>query len=516
MLLFQGITINAGKRERFCIEYKLQVSYIAAYRLLAKYELDTIAAVDAIQDEIKAIYQDNKNLPIHEGKKRFLVAIKIRTKELLMFFQRHNLHHQLLWQTLKILVKAISVRNKWEELEKLCSTQNFCKKFLDDQKNRDFFEDYILFIRLCFLNQIKEPPPVNLQLHFVNAKFPQCNWVVTDYSEKLKNKEWFAKEECCNSDFLRMRLLRCFNKPDAINIEQTPSKNSIAETVKLKAIRLSYKKQEKQAKLFESQADEVMRLFIQDILSEYPNKKGINHLIAILYQIQNNYQDGTCIFDWQKHFNLILKPKRAVNLKLQSKIAQDIFDKLQKLKVIRVFQKKEHSYEEHSSLIVILKNIYFPEQQYLKKDLQQNTMQLQIDSTIISNQNNHLNFSVAVRFLPVALLQESERAYPFLLLLCIYLYDCWIYEYPKLRGNIKKKIKEMIAGSYIKTTENGKYRIAQRIRSALQYLKQKNYIGNYQIQNSSQNILETIYLLSAPLEFHQKIAHYHYQKITDK
>jgi hypothetical protein len=158
-----------------------------------------------------------------------------------------------------------------------------------------------------------------------------------------------------------------------------------------------------------------------------------------------------------------------------------------------------------------LKNISQPQQKFIKKNLQQNQMQLQVDDIIIPHKNKLLSFSSSLYFLPLGLFQESAKPYHFLLLFCTYIYDCWLYDYKNSQGKICKKLTDMISGSCIQVTENSKYRVAQRMRSSLQYLKKKNYIGSYQLQNSSQNILETSYLLSAPVEFHKKIEHY-YQK----
>ena len=71
--------------------------------------------------------------------------------------------------------------------------------------------------------------------------------------------------------------------------------------------------------------------------------------------------------------------------------------------------------------------------------------------------------------------------------------------------SFKIYLDDLIVGSCIRISKSGKYRTAQRIRSAIQFLKQKKYIENYKISSLCKNSLETVYLISAPTELHKKL-----------
>ena len=72
-------------------------------------------------------------------------------------------------------------------------------------------------------------------------------------------------------------------------------------------------------------------------------------------------------------------------------------------------------------------------------------------------------------------------------------------------GKENYHVKYLIVGSCIRISSSGKYRTAQRIRSAIQFLKQKKYIGGYKISSLCKNPLETTYLISAPIELQKTL-----------
>lgn len=509
MLLFKGIHLEDKKLQRYAIEYNLRKSYIYTHNILEQQKQNIPKALDILQQEVDNLYKNHIQLPL-SPKNNFAIAVKIRSKDILLFFQRYKFFGDILRESLKILILAVSVQKKWEHLLKIFVQKEFTENFLQQKKNRDFIEDFLMFVWLGFLDQITETPPMNLRLYFISGEFPKCNWSVTDYSEKIKIKEWQPAEEVCQLNFLRLQLYRVIHSKEAF-FQSLVAEQSQNITGILQKIKLAYSTDKEQEKIFESSPEEVLQIFIQEILEEYRNQKGSNHLIAILYQIQKNYRNGKCSFYWQEHFELISKRQTLTNLKKQIIIAKEIFQKLQNLKVIRVFQENT-IFEIKKSLITILSNTYFPQQKFLKKNLQQNRIELQVDSIIIPEKKDFISFSSSLCFLPLELLKETQRTYPFLVFLGVYLYDCWFCEYSHLQGKTKKTIQELIEGSFVKVTDSKKYRVAQRIRSALQYLKQKNYIGNYQLCFSAKNILETSYTLLAPTDFHQKMEEFSQKK----
>ena len=507
MLIFRGISFENEKLQRYLIEYKLRQSYIYTYDILKKHKLNNDKALISLKKTVDNIYQDQKELSLTK-ENNFNVAIKMRSRDIILFFQKYQSFANVLWKSLEILILAVSIQKKWEHLLNIFVKKEFSDNFLEHKKNRDFLEDYLLFVWLCFLDQTSEKPPLNLRLYFVSGEFPKCNWSVTDYSEKTKVKEWQPNEDFCQLNFLRFQLYEVFLKKENIIEVGSQTKEQITED-KPKQIKLAYdfkdqSSQMQQESLFESSPEEILNLFIQEILNEYRNQKGSNHFIAILYQIQKKYKNGRCNFSWQDHFQLISNYQSSTNFKNQITIAKKVFEKLQNLKVIRIYQ-TSNTFEIQNSLITFLHSVYYPQQKFLKKNLQHNQIELQVDSIIIPNKNHLINFSSSLCFLPLELLKENQKIYPFLVLLVVYLYDCWFCEYLHLQGRIERKIKDLIDGSFVKVTDSKKYRVAQRMRSALQYLKKKNYIGNYQLCSSSKNILDISYLLSAPLEFHQKM-----------
>ena len=430
------------------------------------------------------------------------MAKKTRAKEILLFFSKYSEKQQLLFNVLDILVQGVAIEKKWYAIEKLFSAQDFVHpKFLENNKNREFIEEFVLFVQLLFLDQTKEVPPPNLKLHFVHQKFPRYNWEVTDCSENLNNQEWNCKDEYCNVYFLNSCLWKLFYQ------QIVPTKSTSVEpdnVIKIDhPLKLNYLEMDKAPQLFEDDPTAILSKFIQNINGK--SNYAINHLLAILLQIQQNYKKGQCFFDWDYHFRLILNPTVKKNIKKQLLLAEEIFSELKKLQAVRLLKINGATYESHSYLINTLDYFYNPEEKHLKQNLQKNKMNLKIDPCLVPSANNPLKFAAALRLLPVKLLQETVKTYPFLLSLCLYLYDGWLDEYPKLKGKLTRRIDQLIIGSCIKVPKSGKYRIIQRVRSALNYLKQKNYISNYQINYPPKDTTEAIYLISAPAEFHKSI-----------
>ena len=375
---------------------------------------------------------------------------------------------------------------------------------------------------LFFADQSKKIPPPNLVLNFVYQNFPKHNWSATDCSQNLRPQEWIFDEKYGSVFFLLENLWKysypknslqstsiATNKSSLKNNELSSSvEENIYNESTIQKIVLRYQENASTKQLFDNSIDVVMRIFMQHLLKKYQSK-SINHFMAILYQIHKNYDSNkntlkNCFFDWEFHFQLILSsPKK--NLLKQWEISQEVLQEFQKIQAVRTVKKKNRLFEIHNPLIQTMSKIYALEDQFLKKNLQQNKLYLKIDPCLIPTKDNPLQFAASLRFIPKSLFQENIKTYPFLILLCVYLYDCWLYEFPKWKGKLSRKMDDLIVGSCIRISKSGKYRTAQRIRSAIQFLKQKKYIENYKISSLCKNSLETVYLISAPTELHKKL-----------
>ena len=352
MLVFQGIDFINNKIENYRIEYKLQFSYLYAQELLLYSKNNVPLAIQKIKEEVDKIYKKKT----FNSSDNLAIAVRMRTKDILSFFAKNDEYFDFLVQSLAILSRRISIPRKWKDICDLFYKESIKSELLQLDKNKNFIENFLLYIQLYFLDQIPEKPPFNSKLYFVIGDFPKYNWAVTDFSEKLKSKEWLPKEKLCRLNFLRASLWKFYYEKRNLFVRDD---YFFQKQDKFKSIQLAYQKKEEKGQLLESYPDEVLRIFIQDILKHYRNKKGINHLVAILYQIKKKYKNNTCLFDWQEHFDLVLKYKTTKNFAEQVKIAQNIFDKLKNLRVIRVFQ-QENDLEVENPLIIVRKSIYSP------------------------------------------------------------------------------------------------------------------------------------------------------------
>ena len=531
MLLFNGIQVKNGKREKYQIHYLLCESYGLALQFLQKNDFILEHAITDIKSHINNLYQDfsqnNKSKKLTERlahKKKFhsTVAQKMRAKEIIEFFERYKENATFLFDSLKILLKDLSIEKKWLEIESLFTNQKSLKQDTSEQKNREFLEEFVLFVMLFFADQSKKIPPPNLVLNFVYQNFPKHNWSATDCSQNLRPQEWIFDEKYGSVFFLLENLWKysypknslqstsiATNKSSLKNNELSSSvEENIYNESTIQKIVLRYQENASTKQLFDNSIDVVMRIFMQHLLKKYQSK-SINHFMAILYQIHKNYDSNkntlkNCFFDWEFHFQLILSsPKK--NLLKQWEISQEVLQEFQKIQAVRTVKKKNRLFEIHNPLIQTMSKIYALEDQFLKKNLQQNKLYLKIDPCLIPTKDNPLQFAASLRFIPKSLFQENIKTYPFLILLCVYLYDCWLYEFPKWKGKLSRKMDDLIVGSCIRISKSGKYRTAQRIRSAIQFLKQKKYIENYKISSLCKNSLETVYLISAPTELHKKL-----------
>lgn len=530
MLLFSGIQVKDGKREKYKIHYQLRESYSLALQFLEKNDFFLKTATDDIKISINSLYQNfsqtnnSKSLSeIVKDKEKFQleVAQKMRAKEILEFFQRHSERATIFFSSLKILLKDLSIEKKWQEIEELFSKQEFLKTdFFEKKKNREFLEEFVLFVILCFADQSEKVPPPNLIFNFVYQQFPKHNWSSTDCSQNLRPQEWVFDNKYGSVFFLLESLWKYFYpkhylKDTSTTLNKTQPKpenlsfeEDIDSDAAIQKIALRYQEDTGGKQLFDNSIDVVIRILMQQLLKKYQSK-GVNHFMAILYQVHKNYDPKkqlarNCFFDWEFHFKLVISSPKKNPLK-QWEISQEVLQEFQKIQAIRTFKKKNKTFEIHNPLIQVMNNIYALEDQFLKKNLQQNKLYLKVDPCIIPTKDNPLQFATSLRFVPKAIFQENIKAYPFLILLCIYLYDCWLYEYPKWKGKLSRKMEDLIVGSCIRISSSGKYRTAQRIRSAIQFLKQKKYIGGYKISSLCKNPLETTYLISAPIELQKTL-----------
>ena len=446
----------------------------------------------------------------------------MRAKEILEFFQRHSERIGIFFSSLEILLKDLSIEKKWQEIEALFSNQEFLgTDFFEKKKNREFLEEFVLFVMLFFTDQSEKIPPPNLMLNFVYQKFPKHNWSSTDCSQNLRPQEWIFDNKYGNVFFLLESLWKYFYPkhfpkeiPAALNKTTLKAENlSFEEDIYsggvIQKIALRYQEDAGAKQLFDNSIDVVMRIFMQQLLKKYQSK-GVNHFMAILYQVHKNYISQkqlarNCFFDWEFHFQLVLSSPKKNPLK-QWEISQEVLQEFQKIQAVRIFKKKNRLFEVHNPLVQTMSNISALDNQFLKKNLQQNKLYLKVDPCIIPTKDNPLQFAISLRFVPKALFQENIKTYPFLILLCVYLYDCWLYEYPKWKGKLSRKMEDLIVGSCTRISKSGKYRTAQRIRSAIQFLKQKKYIGDYKISSLCKNPLETTYLILAPVELQKTLS----------
>ena len=434
MLLFSGIQVKAGKREKYKIHYQLRESYNLALQFLQKNDFVLETATNNIKNHINSLYQNlpqtnsSKSLSDrakNKGKFQLEIAQKMRAKEILEFFQRHSERIGIFFSSLEILLKDLSIEKKWQEIEALFSNQEFLgTDFFRKKKNREFLEEFVLFVMLFFADQSEKVPPPNLILNFVYQNFPKHNWSSTDCSQNLRAQEWTFDNKYGNVFFLLESLWKYFYHKSSLQTVSFPVKEPSLESKEknfsfeeniysegaMQKITLRYQEDVEAKQLFDNSIDVVMRMFMQRLLRKHQST-GINHFMAILYQVHKNYDPKkqvtrNCFFDWEFHFQLVMSLSKKNPLK-QWEISQEVLQEFQKIQTVRIFKKQNRLFEVFNPLIQTMSNISALDDQFLKKNLQQNKLYLKVDPCIIPTKDNPLQFAASLRFVPKALFQGS-------------------------------------------------------------------------------------------------------------
>ncbi len=509
MLKFYGIRFNHnGAPERFSISFALSESLHAGLQLVETHCGNSETTGKAIDGEIESLFQSSDSAN-NNKRFRFLIAKWFRTRDIVRFILGDSVTKPLKITIARILDSRETIRDKWQQIERLIL--QYLSKLSTEERNEQLSNSesdinlILQMIGLFFMEQDDEVPPANLELQFIRYQFPKIIWKKKDGFNAASNPFWLPKNMFCRSSYLLARIIsKIYSSTD--NVEDSPAsvrlvQNSVAQNgcdLPLKKyeafsyhellpkdspdeIRLELDelpgKNEQLSLVPESAAETLFSL--QKMIQRKYSHEGVKHLLAILRQIAGSSEDGHCRFDVKKHLKLVAKPsKKGTYSEKQINLFKHIYEILVKIKVKRLWKCEDGDKETTNSFILELYSECSTPSECgsIKK--------LMLDPIFLPGHENPFHLGVHLRLIPPRLFRESALKHALLPGLASYLTGTWLNEYLHQQGKTIKSTREILEGCAFNITPANKYRIIDKLKSELVYMKEKCYISEYSCQQN--------------------------------
>ncbi|MCG8337115.1 MAG: hypothetical protein MJE63_21660 [Proteobacteria bacterium] len=511
MLKFYGIRFNHnGAPERFSISFALSESLHAGLHLVERYGGDSEKTGKAIDEEIESLFQssDSMNNSKHF---RFLIAKWFRTRDIVRFLLGETITKSLKVTTAQILDTRDSIKDKWQQIERL--VLKYLSRLSTEERNEQLSNPesdinlILQMVGLFFMEQDDEVPPANLELQFIRYQFPKIIWKKKDGFNAASNPFWLPKNMFCRSSYLLARIIsKIYSSTDnvedsasSVRLVQNPiSQNEYDLPIKKynpvsfhallpedspDEIRLELdellEKNEQLSLIPESAAETLLSL--QKMIQRKYSHEGVKHLLGILRQIAGSSEDGHCRFDVKKHLELVAKPSRkGTYSEKQITLFKRIYEILAKIKVKRLWKCEDGNKETVNSFMLELYSECTTPSECgsIKK--------LMLDPIFLPGKDNPFHLGIHLRLIPPRLFRESASKHALLPGLASYLTGTWLNEYPLQQGKTTKSTREILDGCAFNITPANKYRIIDKLKSELVYMKEKCYISEYSCQQNEE------------------------------
>ncbi len=509
MLKFYGIRFNQnGSPERFSLSFALGESLHAGLHICDRLNGDPKETAEAVDKEIGRLFQGPESKK-NNKKFRFLVAKWFRTKDIVHFLLNNAATKELKLSIAKILDSRELIENKWNLIESLVLTYlNQLSVAERNQQLSDSESDINLIVQmisLFFLEQDEEVPPANLELQFIRYQFPKIIWKKKDGFNAVSNPFWLPKNMFCRSSYLLARVIsRIYENAVSSSVGFLPAQliadqqtvsdqvesfdkdnltfslNSLLPDDAPDEIRLEIEDEEQengQLQLIPESVSETL-LSLQKMIQKRFSHDGVKHLLGILRQFAGATTEGYCLFNVRKHLELVAKPsKQGEFSEKQVSLFTEVFRLLSKLKVKRFWNKDESGKETTNPFVL---ELYSECSSKKACSLQKKVI---LDPIFLPSMFNPFHLGTHLRLIPPRLFRESIYKHPLLPGLASYLTGTWLNEYLGKRGVASKTTREVIEGCAFNIVPSNKYRIVNKAKSELAYMKEKCYISEYNCEN---------------------------------
>lgn len=498
----------------------LKESLNAALYILDYFNGDKSQTIDAIKDEIDALFSSHSGPRKRDRNFRFLLAKWFRTKDIIEFLCGSDELRPLYVAVAKILNTPRLISEKWQVIKELSveflldQPLSLRKSLLSDPESG--IHMLLQMVTLLFMEQDEEMPPANLELQFVRNQFPKIIWKKQDGINAFSFPFWLPKNKHCHSLFLlsaitdsiskreKHALVRRFPKRKAL---PRPQSTALA-TFEFKGVDLSERQAEikihsrtgdlmnEQLALFPESVAETL-LGLQKRIQKKYSHDGVKHFLAILRQLAGELSKNSnmCEFDCFKHFELILKPSQLKKItQKQQHLFQNIFTELQSLEVERDWEdcSANKSDKTCNPFITEIGQLY-------RNGTNLPVKKIVVDPLFLPNKNNPYRLGAHLRLIPSNIFKESSSRHALMPGLASYLCGAWMIGFPGENGTLQRKAHEIIEGCAFNVTPASRYRILNKLKSELQFMEKKRYIKTFSTQKDKNgNPWEEMYSVTAP------------------
>ncbi len=507
MLKFYGIRFNQnGNPERFSVSYALSESLHAGLTLSESMDCDPIKTVKAVDLEIEGLFcrpEAKKNGKLF----RFQVAKWFRTKDIIQFLFAEKQTEGLKLEIARILCTGEGIEKKWKRIEALLL--GYLGRLSQDVRNDQLSNPesdlnlILQMISLLFLEQDEELPPANLELQFIRNQFPRIIWKKKDGFNASSNPFWLPGNCFCRSSYLQALLLTEIHKKTSDSSEpltspavrintgiSTESAIPVPTGVTLSSLLPEEPPHElriilddesddnQQLELIPETASETL-LSLQKLIQRKLSHEGVKHFFGILRQFAGATPDGYCVFNTQEHLSLVARVSKGGRFTdRQTGLFNEVFELISRVRVKRSWTQPGHEKETVNPFVLVLYTECTDQTGY------PHLRHTVLDPLLLPVNNNPFFLGGHLRLIPEPVFRESAKKHALLPGIASYLTGTWLNEYFVHRGTTTKSTREIIEGCAFNLTPANRYRIMDKVKSELAYMKEKCYISEYRHQAS--------------------------------
>lgn len=531
MLKFYGIRFNQqGVPERFSLSFALKESLNACLYIHDFFQGDLQKTTAAIADEINKLFQKTDQVKC----KRFRLSVSrwFRAKDIIQFFYNDARFIKDKIKIARILNTPKLIEDKWQLIEPIILRVYFelKAKERDEQLSNPESELNLILqmVSLFFLEQDDEVPPANLELQFVRYQFPKIIWKKRDGFNASSNPFWLPKTPYCRASYLTTRLISRIHQisrgstniipasspsqaQKEMALEERPEKklpatfsfNILYPESKPNEIRLELEgsdDENSQLSMIPETAAEAL-FSLQRMVQKRYSYDGAKHLFGIFRQLAEAAPNDVCGFDLGKHFRLVCKiSKEGTCSEKQLTIFSGIFQILGRLKVNRFWagEGKKKKITNSFMLEIGSESTSSNPLDIVKK--------MVLDPLFFPGAGNPFRLGTHLRLMSKKLFQESVQKHALLLGVSSFMTGTWLNNFTREKGTALKTSREIIEGCALNITPASKYKILDKLKSELAYMKEKCYISKYIYrQDANGNPWNDLHQFTAPDTVMQRI-----------
>lgn len=545
MLHFYGIERKAGDSFRFSFKIDLMSAISQSLATLQAANDDPQAALLLIKQDIEALVRDKNLLDIDH---KLISAIKIKSKHLylvrdiLLFLSANQTNYAIIKNYLLILIQELTIEEKWS---KACNylimhQAALCPLGVSQEvlQENSLINLLLQIIRLTMLAQIPNSPPANLKLAFVYKKFPQHNWISTDFSDYKRVLNWepagknfsllylqtvfwqkasgngtpdqnLTTNMQINKDNIKSNIAGHMQKniltaqslpsqaanltellaPDAEDFLPPDDVDAFQQNVELVLV-----DQKLRPRILPARPWESLFEFQQGLRKKYTNA-GVVIFYAILRQLLPSKSRGLVVFNVESHLQLF-SAQNKLSRKNQDSVWRKTLDILQELEKIDVVRKDKH-YLKNNKLLQVFGHISASNSNIPKR------LELVLNDIFIGNPSigilplAAIYLAIPRHFFSIKIPAVLKEVLNFM----VFFTSSWMYGFKQDKGVLTRSLRQIIAGSCMEVSKSDKYRAVYRSLSAFRYMKANKLIADYNLHaGSSKDQWDKLCVISANQE----------------